>query len=64
MKTSNAILSIIGAILNVLGIYLENSNLSYFGWGMLLVTFINALGFVLEYKKNAKKFSQKDGSES
>ncbi|MBO0423400.1 hypothetical protein [Enterococcus plantarum] len=64
MKISNAILSIIGAVLSVSGIYLGNSNLSYFGWGMLLVTFINVLGFILDCKKeNAKKerkmYSQK-----
>ncbi|MCA5014547.1 MULTISPECIES: hypothetical protein [unclassified Enterococcus] len=53
---SNCVLSNIGATLIIVGFFTFNEKLQYFGWGMILVSTVNAIGWIIgKEKENRKK---------
>ncbi|GGD03277.1 hypothetical protein GCM10011573_35910 [Enterococcus wangshanyuanii] len=47
MIISNCVLSLIGGVLSIIGTCSSNDNLECFGWGMILVTFVNTVGYTI-----------------
>lgn len=55
MIYSNCLLSIIGTVLSLIGTYSFNDNLECFGWGMILVSVINAIGWIVDTEREKRK---------
>lgn len=55
MIISNCLLSIVAAMLSIVGTYSCNGNLECFGWGMLFVAFVNAIGWIIDMNKEKRK---------